>query len=67
MPEAFANIYRDLADTIRAQQKGVSPDPAANLFPKAEDGLRSIAAIHAAVESASGMGSWVDARPPMFR
>ncbi|MEY4872348.1 MAG: hypothetical protein RLZZ563_1678 [Pseudomonadota bacterium] len=67
MPEAFANIYRDLADTIRAQQQGASPDPAANLFPKAEDGLRSIAAIHAAVESARGMGAWVDARPPMFR
>jgi len=67
MPEAFANIYRDLADTIRAQQQGASPDPSANLFPKAEDGLRSIAAIHAAVESARGMGAWVDARPPMFR
>ncbi|MEY5039012.1 MAG: hypothetical protein RL472_2118 [Pseudomonadota bacterium] len=60
-------IHSDLADTIRAQQQGASPDPSANLFPKAEDGLRSIAAIHAAVESARGMGAWVDARPPMFR
>ena len=67
MPEAFANIYRDLADTITALNAGKTPDPAANLFPKAEDGLRSIAAIHAAVASAKEQGSWQDARPPMFR
>ncbi len=67
MPEAFANIYRDLADTITAQNAGKTPDPAANLFPKAEDGLRSIAAIHAAVTSAAAGGAWTDARPPMFR
>lgn len=67
MPEAFANIYRDLADTITALNAGRVPDPAANLFPKAEDGLRSIAAIHAAVASAKAGGTWTDARPPMFR
>lgn len=67
MPEAFANIYRDLADTIAATNAGKTPDPAANLFPKAEDGLRSIAAIHAAVASAKAGGTWTDARPPMFR
>lgn len=67
MPEAFANIYRDLADTITALNAGRTPDPAANLFPKAEDGLRSIAAIHAAVTSAKADGAWTDARPPMFR
>ncbi len=67
MPEAFANIYRDLADTITALNAGKTPDPAANLFPKAEDGLRSIAAIHAAVASAKAGGTWTDARPPMFR
>lgn len=67
MPEAFANIYRDLADTITALNAGRTPDPAANLFPKAEDGLRSIAAIHAAVASAGAGGAWTDARPPMFR
>ncbi len=67
MPLAFANIYSDLAEVIRAQQDGRAPDPAAGLFPRAEDGLRSMAAIHAAVESAGRGGAWVDARPPMFR
>ena len=67
MPLAFGNIYRDLGDTISARKAGKAPDPAASLFPRAEDGLRSIAAIHAAVASARDHGTWVDARPPMFR
>ena len=64
MPLAFANIYKDLAEAITAQKENRAPDPAANLYPKAEDGLRSMAAVHAV--AASG-GAWVDARPPMFR
>ena len=67
MPLAFANIYADLAEVIRAAKEGRPPDPAATLFPKAEDGLRSMAAVHAAVASAGAAGTWVDARPPMFR
>ncbi|MCR9137451.1 MAG: Gfo/Idh/MocA family oxidoreductase [Alphaproteobacteria bacterium] len=67
MPLAFANIYSDLAAAIRAQKDGTDLHPASNLFPKAEDGLRSMAAVHAAVESAGAEGAWVDARPPMFR
>ena len=67
MPLAFANIYRDLAETLAAKREGRVPDPAKTLFPGAEDGLRSISAIRAAVESAQGEGAWVDARPPMFR
>ena len=67
MPLAFGNIYRDLGETILALQAGRTPDPAAALFPTAEDGLRSIAAIHSAVASAAGQGTWVDARPGLFR
>ena len=33
----------------------------------AADGLRSMAAVYAATESARKTGKWVDARPPMFR
>jgi len=58
MPLAFANLYADLAAEIGG---------AASLCPTAEDGLRSVAAIHAAAESAKSGGAWVDARPPMFR
>ncbi len=67
MPLAFANIYTDLAEVIRAGKEERSPDPAATLYPIAEDGLRSMAAVHATVASASAAGTWVDARPPMFR
>ncbi|GLS86782.1 oxidoreductase [Cypionkella aquatica] len=67
MPLAFANIYRDLAETLNAAREARKPDPAKTLFPGAADGLRSIAAIHAAVVSAQNAGRWEDARPPMFR
>jgi predicted dehydrogenase len=67
MPLAFGNIYRDIAETLLAQRENRAPDPAITLFPTAEDGLRSISAIHAAVASAKGQGTWVDARPQMFR
>jgi len=67
MPLAFANIYKDLSEAIRAQKEGRTPDPAADLYPRAEDGLRSMAAIFAVAESGKAEGAWVDARPPMFR
>ena len=67
MPLAFANIYADLAECIMAQRQARAPDPAATWYPTAEDGLRSMAAVHAAVGSARQNGAWVDARPPMFR
>ena len=67
MPLAFANIYKDLAEAIHAARDGRPPDPAAMLFPRAEDGLRSMAAVFAVAESGTSAGTWVDARPPMFR
>jgi predicted dehydrogenase len=67
MPLAFANIYSDLAEAITAKKQGRAPDPLACHYPTAIDGLRSIAAIKAAVESAKSGGSWTDARPPMFK
>jgi predicted dehydrogenase len=67
MPLAFANIYTDLAEAIRARKDGRAMDPAANLYPRAEDGLRSMAAVFAVAESGKQNGAWLDARPPMFR
>lgn len=67
MPLAFANIYKDLSDVIDAVKAGRAPDPAADLFPRAEDGLRSMAAVFAVAESGKAEGAWMDARPPMFR
>ncbi|WP_068310398.1 Gfo/Idh/MocA family protein [Polycladidibacter hongkongensis] len=67
MPLAFANIYKDLEEAIRARKEGRKMDQAADLYPRAEDGLRSMAAVEAVAHSGKQAGSWVDARPPMFR
>ncbi len=64
---AFANIYADLSEAIRAKREGRVPDPAASLYPTAVDGMRSVAAIRAAVESAKAGGKWIDARPASLR
>ncbi len=65
VPLAFATIYRDLARAIRARKEGRAPDPATDLYPRAVDGLRSMAAIHAVARSAAAGGTWLDARPPI--
>jgi hypothetical protein len=58
-PLAVANIYCDIADALRGEAR--------DGLPTATSGLRSMAAVHAAVASAKADGAWVDARPPMFR
>lgn len=58
-PLAVANIYVDLAAVIAGESRAA--------LPSAADGLRSMAAVHAAVDSAGRGGAWVDARPTMFR
>ena len=45
MPLAFANIYSDLAEVIRAKKEGRPPDPVVQSYPSAVDGLRSMAAV----------------------
>ena len=64
---AFANIYADLAEAIAAKKQGRTPPPRAGHYRTAGDGLRSVAAIRAAVESCRNVGAWVDARPPSLR
>lgn len=67
MPLAFANIYKDLAEAIHAIKENRAIDPAANLYPRALDGLRSMAAVSAVAKSGRSDAAWVDARPPMLR
>lgn len=67
MPLAFANIYTDLAEAISAQKAGRPMDPAADLYPRAADGLRSMAAVFAVAQSGKADGAWVDARPEIYR
>jgi predicted dehydrogenase len=64
---AFANLYADLAESITARQQGREADPLSCQYPTAVDGLRSIAAIKAAVESSRKGGGWIDARPLSLR
>ena len=67
MPLAFANIYKDLAEVIDAKNSNRPVDPAADLYPRASDGLRSMAAVAAVADSGKQNAAWVDARPPMYR
>ncbi|OLD94741.1 MAG: oxidoreductase [Gemmatimonadetes bacterium] len=60
--EGFANLYRDLAEQIRARRAKRAPDGQALLVPTVEDGARGVKFIAAAVESSAQNGAWVDAR-----
>ena len=64
---AFSNIYLDIAEAITARREGRDADPLTLHFPTAIDGLRSIAVIKAAVDSAKAGGAWTDARPLSLR
>ena len=56
--EAFANVYANACDTIRARLSGKEPDPLALDFPTVEDGLRGMLFIDAAVRSARSREKW---------
>ena len=60
--EGFANLYRDLAEQIRARRAKRAPDPRALLVPTVDDGARGVKFIAAAVESSARNCAWVDAR-----
>ena len=57
---AFGNIYADIAEVLRARAEGRDPHPEAISYPTAEDGLHTLAVVHAAVRSARADGAWVD-------
>ena len=54
--EAFANIYTNVAETIRCRIAGVKPSPLALDFPTVDDGLRGMQLIETVVKS---KGRWV--------
>ncbi len=54
--EAFAQLYRDLAEQISAHRSGRAPDPASLLVPGIAEGMRGMRFIAAAVASDGG---WV--------
>jgi predicted dehydrogenase len=58
--EAFAQVYRDIADLIAAYDAKTPPQAGALLVPTAKDGLRGVQFVHAAVESSRRNAAWVD-------
>jgi predicted dehydrogenase len=57
--EAFAQLYRDIADLIAAIDAGAAPNANALLAPTVRDGVRGVRFIHAAVESSRRDAAWV--------
>ena len=56
--EAFAVVYRNACDTMRARLLDEPPDPLALDFPTAADGLRSLLFIEAAAKSSASAEKW---------
>ena len=56
--EAFAQLYRDLAEQITARLEHRAPDPASLLVPGIAEGVRGMRFITAAVASSHAGASW---------
>ena len=57
--EAFANVYRNACDVMRARRTRTRPDPLAVDFPTVDDGLRGMLFIDAVVRSAASRRKWI--------
>lgn len=62
MLPAFANIYSDLAAEIHRRSNSADAPAVAVAYPTGEDGLHTLAVVHAAAESARNGGKWIDLR-----
>ena len=58
--EAFANVYCNFADTLRARLTGKKPDPLALDFPTVDDGLRGMLFLEAVLASAGSAEKWTE-------
>ena len=58
--EAFANIYRNFAQTLSARIDGTTPTPEMLDFPNTQDGLRGMAFIDNVVASAASTEKWTE-------
>lgn len=57
--EAFANLYRNFALTVRAKLNGEQPKEEWLDFPSVEEGIRGMAFINNVVESGSSEQKWL--------
>jgi len=58
--EAFANLYRNFALTLLAEQSGQPAPPEARDFPGIEDGVRGMAFIETVIASGRSAQKWTD-------
>lgn len=56
--EAFANLYVNFGDTIRAKQLAIEPSETMLDFPGVVEGARGVYFIHKAVESSESDAKW---------
>ena len=56
--EAFSNIYRNFARTLRSTLNGETPNPLYADFPTVEDGVRGMAFIESVVEASKSSQKW---------
>jgi len=56
--EAFANIYKNFASTIRAKLNGVQPSEAILDFPTVNDGMRGMKFIETVIASGQSDQKW---------
>ncbi len=56
--EAFAQLYKDLAEQIAAKHEGRSPDPQSLLVPGIADGVEGMRFISAVLESSRNHSAW---------
>jgi len=61
--EAFAQLYRDIAEQIGARRESRQPDPASLLVPSIADGVRGMHFITAAVASSEANAAWTAIEP----
>lgn len=57
--EAFANLYRNFARTLKSIQNGQEPDPLYADFPGIDDGVRGMAFIETVVAAGKSDDKWV--------
>ena len=56
--EAFANVYRNFADTVRAKMEGREPTALESDFPTVHDGLRGMRFVEAVVNNSRSNEKW---------
>jgi len=56
--EAFANVYRNFAFTLKARLTGTEPDPLYTDFPGIQEGIRGLAFIDTCLASANSDQKW---------